>query len=236
MNYNMAKAENAVNQAISQAELPDGVNRPSVTRLTTNSFPVLSYSLTASSGKIDALTLESTVQTKIVNRLKAVPGVSDVQTVGGANKGYVVLIRMKDLVKNGLTVDDFNKSITADIPALEGNAANVKSSFPIRIEGWDLGQNELKELPIKDKQGNVIPLSSIATISTSLTDVKTVSRSNGQASVILNVIKTPTVNITEVAKQVKEQAAGIPLAQNGDVSLNLLVDRAHDLNASLLGL
>ncbi|MBY9079305.1 efflux RND transporter permease subunit [Paenibacillus sp. HN-1] len=236
MNYNMAKAESAVNQAIGQAELPDGVNRPSVSRLTTNSFPVLSYSLTAASDKINDLTLESTVQTDIVNRLKAVPGVSGVQTVGGAIKGYVVLIRMKDLVKNGLTVDDFNKSIAADIPALEGSAANVKSSFPIRIEGWDLGQNELKELPIKDKQGNIFPLSSVASISTSLTDVKTVSRSNGQASVILNVMKTPNVNITGVAKQVKEQAATVPLVKSGDVSLNLLVDRAHDLNASLLGL
>ncbi|OKP66018.1 acriflavine resistance protein B [Paenibacillus sp. P3E] len=236
MDYNMEQAENALKQALNDAALPDGVNKPVVTRLTSSTFPILSYSLTAASGQVDDLTLQSSLQTDIVNQLKSVPGVADVQTVGGANKGYVVALRMKELVANGMSVDDFNKSILLDLPTLQGNIANVKASFPIRVEGWDLTEQQLNGLAIKNKDGDSVPLSAVASVSQSLTDVKTVSRTNGKASVLINVIKTPTATITDVAKHVRDRVSGISAVKNGDVSMNLLTDRAHDLNNSLKGL
>ncbi|AKG34454.1 efflux RND transporter permease subunit [Paenibacillus durus] len=236
MDYDMVKAENLVKQALNDAALPDGVNKPAVTRLTSSTFPILSYSLTAKNNQVDDLTLQSTLQTGIVKQLKSVPGVADVQTVGGANRGYVVVLRMKDLAANGLTVDDFNKSITADVPSLQGNIANVKASFPIRVEGWDLTGQQLNNLVIKNKDGHSVPLSAVASVSQSLTDVKTVSRTNGRASVIINVIKTPTANITDVAQHVKERVSGIAALRSGNLSMTLLTDRAHDLNSSLKGL
>ncbi|AIQ12590.1 efflux RND transporter permease subunit [Paenibacillus durus] len=236
MDYDMEKAENIVKQALNDAVLPDGVNKPAVTRLTSSTFPILSYSLTAKNNQVDDLTLQSTLQTDIVKQLKSVPGVADVQTVGGANRGYVVVLRMKDLAANRLTVDDFNKSITADVPSLQGSIANVKAPFPVRVEGWDLTGQQLNNLVIKNKDGHSVPLSAVASVSQSLTDVKTVSRTNGRASVIINVIKTPTANITDVAQHVKERVSGIAALRSGDLSMTLLTDRAHDLNSSLKGL
>lgn len=236
MDYDMGQAEGAVKQALNEAQLPDGVNKPAVTRLTSSTFPILSYSLTAKNKQIDDLTLQSTVQADIVKQLKSVPGVSDIQTVGGANKGYVVALRMKDLILKHLTLDDFNKSITADIPNLQGNMANVKAPFPVRVEGWDLTEQELNNLIIKNKDGYSVPLSAVATISQSLTDIKTVSRTDGKASVLLNVIKTPSATITDVAAHVKDRVAGMASVKDGSVSMELLVDRAHDLNGSLSGL
>ncbi|BBH20382.1 swarming motility protein SwrC [Paenibacillus baekrokdamisoli] len=236
MDYDMGIAENTIKQALNDAALPDGVNKPVVTRLTSSTFPILSYSLTTKSNQVDDLTLRSTLQTDIIKQLKSVPGVADVQTVGGANRGYVVALRMKDLVANSLTLDDFNKSITADVPSLQGNIANVKASFPIKVEGWDLTEQQLNNLIIKNKDGNSVPLSAVASVSQSLTDVKTVSRTNGKASVMINVIKTPTATITDVAKHVKERVSGIASVKSGDVSMTLLTDRAHDLNGSLKGL
>ncbi|MEC0094393.1 efflux RND transporter permease subunit [Paenibacillus macquariensis] len=209
MDYDMGIAENTIKQALNDATLPDGVNQPVVTRLTSSTFPILSYSLTAKNNQVDDLTLQSTLQTDIVKQLKSVPGVADVQTVGGANRGYVIALRMKDLVANSLTLDDFNKSITADVPSLQGNIANVKASFPIRVEGWDLTEQQLNNLIIKNKDGNSVPLSAVASVSQSLTDVKTISRTNGKASVMINVIKTPTATITDVAQHVKERVSGI---------------------------
>ncbi len=46
MNYNMDKAERDIQMALGDADLPAGVNTPTVTRFTTSTFPVLSYSLT----------------------------------------------------------------------------------------------------------------------------------------------------------------------------------------------
>lgn len=46
MNYNMDKAERDIQMALGDADLPAGVNTPTVTRFTTSTFLVLSYSLT----------------------------------------------------------------------------------------------------------------------------------------------------------------------------------------------
>ncbi|WP_127531573.1 efflux RND transporter permease subunit [Paenibacillus kobensis] len=236
MDYDMNKAESAIKQALNEANLPDGLNKPVVTRLTSSTFPVLSYSLTSASTRIDDLTLQSTTQTAIVNQLKSVPGVAEVQTVGGANKGYVVLVRMKDLTAKGFTLDDFNKSIAAGIPSLQGNVANVKASFPIKIDGWELSEQDLNHLQIKNKDNAAVSLQDVASVSQSLTDVKTVSRTNGEASVQINVIKTPSATITDVAKQVKARVNAIPEIQNHEVVMQLITDRAQDLNDSLMGL
>ncbi|WP_449603390.1 efflux RND transporter permease subunit [Paenibacillus sp. Marseille-Q9583] len=236
MDYDMAKAENTLKQVLNDSALPDGINKPVVTRLTSSTFPILSYSLTANNNQVDDLTLQSSMQTDIVKEIKSVPGVADVQTVGGANKGYVVTLRMKDLVASGMSVDDFNKSIALDIPSMQGNIANVKASFPIRIEDWDLTEQQLNSLNIKNKDGDSVSLSDVASVSQSLTDVKTVSRTNGKESVLINVIKTPTATITDVAAHVKDRVSGISAVKSGDVSMTLLTDRAHDLNRSLMGL
>jgi len=54
--------------------------------------------------------------------------------------------------------------------------------------------------------------------------------------VLIDVVKTPSANLIDVARQVKDRVAGLASVQNGDVSMNLLLDRAHDLNVSLKGL
>ncbi|WP_276352315.1 efflux RND transporter permease subunit [Cohnella caldifontis] len=236
MDFDMAKAENQIKQAVSEAGLPTGVNPPSVTRLTSSSFPILSYSLTSNGNRVDDVALQSTVQAEIVRQLKSVPGVSDVQTVGGAKSGYVVTLRNPDLAKYGLTVDDFNKSVAASLPVLQGYAANVKASLPIRIVGWDSSEERLKSLPIRNSKGDSVPLTAVADLGKSLNDVKTVARTDGKASVLIQVVKSPSANITTVARQVKDRVAGLSAVENGDVSMNLLLDRAFELNASLLGL
>ncbi|MCC3373628.1 efflux RND transporter permease subunit [Cohnella sp. REN36] len=236
MNYSMVKAEQDIRMALGDADLPAGVNAPTVTRLTTSTFPILSYSLTAKNGNVDDNTLRSTVQTDIANQLKSVPGVADVQTVGGAKSGYVVLVRTKDLAAAGMSPDDFNKSVTAAVPTLQGNIQNVKSPFPFRVEGWDMTEQDLNNIAIKNSDGVSVPLSAVASVSRALNDVQTISRTDGRASVLLHVIKTPGANITDVANQVKARVAALPAAQSGDVAMALIADRAHDLNASLMGL
>jgi multidrug efflux pump subunit AcrB len=238
MNTDMKLAEDQVNKALTNADLPSTItSTPSVTRLTTSSFPILTYSLT--SAKLDEATLRSTATQEIVKQLKSVPGVADVSVFGGAKDGYVLTIRMKDLVKNGLTLDDVNKSFAMAVPSMpQGNIVNNQLSIPVSFDGLPLTVQEMENATIKNKQGNVIPVSAFGTITHSLNDLKTVSRTNGTPSVTLNVIKTPSANITDVANQVKDRVSHLHLdtVNPKDVSFQVLLDREKELNSSLFGL
>ncbi|MGO4496221.1 efflux RND transporter permease subunit [Paenibacillus sp. 2RAB27] len=237
MDFDMKQAESDVKQAISSAVLPTDVGAPVITRVTTSTFPILSYSLTSNSTNIDETTLRSSVEADIAKQLKSVPGVADVRVTGAANNGYVLNVRMQDLTKSGLTMDDLNQSLAAALPNWStGKVSNNKDSFPLTVNGWNLTDQELSNIPIKNKQGTNVSLSSVADLSHSLTDIKTVSRTNGKASILLDVLKTPSSNITDVAKLVKERVAQIAPIKNNDVSLTVMLDREHELNASLLGL
>jgi multidrug efflux pump subunit AcrB len=238
MNFDMKQAEDQVNKALANADLPSTItSSPTVTRLTTSSFPILTYSLTSST--LEDKTLRSIAQQEIVKQLKTVPGVADISVFGGAKDGYVLTIRMKDLVKNGLTLDDVNKSFATSLPTMpQGNILNNQLSIPVSFDGLELNQQQMENTTIKNKEGKAIPLSAFGTISHSLNDVKTVSRTNGEPSVQLNVIKTPSANITDVAEQVKERIQQLHLetVNPKDVSFHVLLDREKELNSSLFGL
>lgn len=238
MNTDMKQAEDLVNKALANADLPQTItSTPSVTRLTTSSFPILTYSVTSS--KLDEQTLRSTATQEIVKQLKSVPGVADVSVIGGAKDGYVLTIRMKDLVKNGLTLDDVNKSFALAVPSMpQGNIVNNLLSIPVSFDGLPLTEQQMESATIKNTDGKVIPVSAFGTITHSLNDVKTVSRTNGEPSVTLNVIKTPSANITDVANQVKDRVSHLHLdtVNPKDVSFQVLLDREKELNSSLFGL
>ncbi|HWI47693.1 MAG TPA: efflux RND transporter permease subunit, partial [Rummeliibacillus sp.] len=238
MDTDMKQAEDQVNKALANADLPQTITTtPSVTRLTTSSFPILTYSITSS--KLDEQTLRSTATQEIVKQLKSVPGVADVTVFGGAKDGYVLTIRMKDLVKNGLTLDDVNKSFALAVPSMpQGNIVNNQLSIPVSFDGLPLTEKQMESATIQNKDGKAIPISTFGTITHSLNDVKTVSRTNGSPSVTLNVIKTPSANITDVADQVKDRVSHLHLdtVNPKDVSFQLLLDRGKELNSSLFGL
>ncbi|MBS4196618.1 efflux RND transporter permease subunit [Lederbergia citri] len=238
MDTDMKQAEDQVNKALANADLPPTItSSPSVTRLTTSSFPILTYSVTSST--LDEQTLLSTATQDIEKQIKSVPGVADVSVFGGAKDGYVLTIRMKDLIKNGLTLDDVNKSFALAVPSMpQGNIVNNQLSIPVSFDGLPLTVKQMENATIKNKEGKSIPVSAFGTVAHSLNDVKTVSRTNGAPSVTLNVIKTPSANITDVAEQVKDRVAHLQLdtINPKDVKFQVLLDREKELNSSLFGL
>ncbi|MBO9596725.1 MAG: efflux RND transporter permease subunit [Cohnella sp.] len=236
MDYDMDKAEADVKQALLPVSLPSDIKAPTVTRVTSSSFPILSYSLTPSGDRVSETELRSKVETDFEKQLKSIPGVADVRVVGAASDGYVLTLRLHDLLAHKLTVDDWNQSVAAAIPMSEGMIASSQGTIPIAVGGNDLNEEQIQQIPIKNKQGVSVPLGEVADLRRSMTDMKTVSRTNGAPSVLLDVLKTPSANITTVAERVKDRIRQISYVQKGDVSLTVLLDREHELNAALAGL
>jgi multidrug efflux pump subunit AcrB len=131
INYDMGHAESDVTYALDQLILPTGVDKPSVTRISTSSFPIMRLSLISPSGKVDENTIRTTTQSQITNELKSLPGVSDVRVTGAGSNGYVLSIRIADLNKNGLTLDDVRQSLVDVHSAwVQGKITNSRVQSP----------------------------------------------------------------------------------------------------------
>jgi multidrug efflux pump subunit AcrB len=234
MNYDMGRAESDAIYVLDHVSLPTGVDKPSVTRISTSSFPIMRLSLTSPSGKVDENTLRTTTQFQITNELKSLPGVSDVRVTGAGSNGYVLSIRMAELNKNGITLDDVRQSLVG-IPStwVQGKITNSEVSIPLQAAGWKLSEQDLKQLPIHGVDGHFVPLSAIADLSKSILDLQTISRTDGTASVVFDVLKTPSSNITELSKRVHSRIQEIPGIQASDVRLSVLFDQGEQVKSSL---
>ena len=194
-------------------------------------------SLMSSSGNITENTLRTAIQEDFVNRLKTVPGVKDVRVSGGGTAGYSVNLRMESLKKAGLTIDDVKRSLAENYKTgLEGKVSNNQMSIPVLVSGWGLNQQDLLQLSIKNGVGKTVPLSDVADISNSIVNLETISRTRGNASVVLDILKTPTSNITDVSDRVKSRMKEIPALKNKDIQLSILFDQGEQVNESLKGL
>lgn len=237
MTYDMEKAETQVSKALEGISLPSGVQKPIVSRLSTNSLPIMRLSLMASSGSITENTLRTAVQKDVSDALNTVPGVQEVRVTGGGDPGYAIAIRMQDLKKAGLTLDDVKRSLEENhATELKGTISNNQMSIPVQVSGWGLTQQDLLRMPIHSPDGKNIRLSDIASISNSIVNLHTISRTNGIPSVIVDIMKTPSSNITDVAERIKSKMKDIPEIKNKDVQVSNLLDEGQQVNSSLKGL
>jgi multidrug efflux pump subunit AcrB len=237
MNFDMKQAEEQVTKALADIKLPAGIEKPLVTRLSTHSMPIIRMSLISSSQNITENMLRSTIQEDFVNRLKTVPGVNDVRVSGGGTAGYAVNLRLADLNKAGLTVNDVKQSLEENYTTgIEGKVSSNTVSIPVQVSGWVLNQQDLLQLPIHNREGITVPLSKVADISNSIVNLETISRTNGKPSVLIDVLKTPSSNITDVSNRVKEKMKDIPALKNKDINASILFDQGDQVNASLKGL
>lgn len=237
MDYDMSRAESDVTRALDRVPLPAGAEKPSVTKVSTSSFPMMKLSLTSPSGKMDETALRTTIQEQITGELKSLPGVGDVRVTGAARNGYVATIRMADLSKNGVTIDDVKRSL-ADTPStwVQGKISNSQVSIPLQAAGWTPSEQDLLQIPVHGADGHIVPLSAVADLSKSMIDLQTISRTDGAASVFFDVLKTPSANITDVSQKVRSRIQDIPGIRTGDIRLSVLFDQGEQVKASLFGL
>jgi multidrug efflux pump subunit AcrB len=237
MTYDMEKAETQVTKALEGVSLPSDVQKPLVTRLSTNSLPIMRMSLMSSSANNTENTLRTDIQSDVANALKTVPGVKDVVVTGGGSPGYAVTLRMEDLKKAGFTLDDVKHSLEENrVTGLEGTISNQQVSIPVQVSGWAVNQQDLSQLKIHRQDGKSIPLSDVATITNSIVNLQTISRTNGVPSVLIDVMKTPSSNITDVTERIKSKLKDIPEIKNKDTKLSIILDQGQQVNSSLQGL
>ena len=237
MTYDMVTAEAQVTRVIEGVSLPSDVQKPLVTRLSTDSLPIMRMVLMSSSQDITENTLRTSIQSDVVAALKTVPGVKNVVVTGGGSSGYAVTIRMADLKRAGLSLDDIKQSLEENYTTeLEGTVSNQQVSIPVQVSGWETNAQDLSQLKIHRQDGKSIPLSNVATISNSIVNQQTISRTNEVPSVIIDVMKTPSTNITDLTERINSKLKEIPEIKNKDAKLAILLDQGKQVNSSLQGL
>ncbi|KOY14632.1 efflux RND transporter permease subunit [Paenibacillus xylanivorans] len=138
----------AVREALNEVQLPDGVQKPTISKFSINSFPVVSLSLSDKDGG-DLEQLTRLVETDIQPALEDIDGVAQVQVSGQFVKEVQLKFDQKKMNELGLTEDTVNGIV-------QGSSVRVplglfeldKAQKAVVVDGNIIDLDDLKNLAI----------------------------------------------------------------------------------------
>ena len=248
----MKEAERTIESSISGLDFPVDVSDPQVTRLNNNTFPVLQLSV---KGDRDIPSLQRLVDDLIIPQIDRIDGVFSVDVLGEVDERVTVTVDTGKLEDLGLSMAQVTAAIrtnNSSFPA--GQIDQAGSTFPVRAT-HELGSlRDIRAVPVGFEtvliglpsgaapprvtsfSGNrQVLLGDVATVDLSTSKAASISRTNGQPSLSLVIIKEPDANTVDVTNQVLAALDGIENLPK-DVEVLVLQNDGPEVERRLSGL
>jgi cobalt-zinc-cadmium resistance protein CzcA len=202
-------ARQLVNERLQQlsSRLPEGVQP--VMGLPATAFGELyQYTLT---GPFNEMQLKDLQEWTIKNQLRTVPGVSEVNTWGGATKQFQIKVDPARLEQYGLTLHDVATRIQENNTNFGGGyIEHASEQYTLRGTGRAATTGELGKIVLLENQGTAVLLRDIAEVSIGAASRQGATLRNGE-TVSGMVIMLKGENGKRVIETVKEKIANIRL-------------------------
>ena len=220
--------------ARSQPNLPDESDPPQVSKVDTNSRPIMWLLLESDS--LNQMELSDYADRYLVDRLAIVDGVARVRI--GGEKCYAMRIWLDRtaMAAKGVTAGEVEAALrrqNVELPA--GRLESKERELTVRVARQFLEPEDFEGLVIRKgtESSYQVVVGDIAKVAIGAEDVRSTLRGNGAPMVGLGVVKQSKANTVAVAKgvrhKVKEMAADLPPG----VQLNVSFDSAVFIEESI---
>lgn len=225
-----SEVQSKVNLAI--PNLPTGVDQPSIQKFSTDSAPIISYTLTAPSETIR--NLSEYADKTLRPQLEAINGVGAASIVGGQLRQIDVTLDPQRLRSFDLTAMSVRTSLASqnvDLPsgAMEHGATRVS----VRTEGRFESVAALRSLVVAQHEGQSVLLQDVAAVEDSQKEAETLARLNGKQSVLVQIKKQSGANTVAVIEAVKARIAELTPRLPQGYQIQLTSDKSVFIEASV---
>lgn len=190
-----------------RSDLPDDIEEPSLSQFSLSDLPVVSLGVTADLSESELYDL---IDQKIQPDFSRIPGVAQVNIVGGQEREIRVNIDQNKLEGYGLTIAQVQQIISAsnlDFPT--GNLKTRENSTLIRLSGKINSVDELRNLVIYSQGGKNIRLTDVAEVQDTQKETEKIARIDRENTILLQVQKQTDANAVTVSELVQEAMASI---------------------------
>ncbi len=220
---NSDRATNDVRNAVAQIRqnLPQSINDPIVQRVDSAGDSIMSYAVV--SDRLSVEQLSDLIDQTISRDLLSVPGVAQIQRVGGVDREIRVDLEPDRLEALGITATQVNDQLRALNINLPGGRANVgKSEQTIRTLGSASSVEQLRRYPIVLTKDNFVPLSSLGKVIDGYAEPRQTARLNGKPVVAFSVLRSTGSTLVTVEEGVKAAVQKLEKTLGNDVKLELI--------------
>ncbi len=222
----MDEAKRALASALDGISLPEDAQEPIITALSMNMMPVVALSV--SSTTEDIVELTSTVEDILLPKIDKLDGVASA-TISGQHIEEVELTYDEEKMASlGLTEDSVKQMIQAGNLAVSlGLYEFEEGEQAVAVDGKFMTIEELKGMliPVTPSEANPSPFVKLGDIATveKVGKVQSVSRTNGENAIAIQIVKGQRANTVDVVNEVKKLIKDEEKAIDGlvvDVSLD----------------
>jgi HAE1 family hydrophobic/amphiphilic exporter-1 len=219
------EASQDIRDAIStqRADLPQEMEEPVLTRFDPSQAPVLSLALT--SATIPSATLTRLADPMIVRSLQGVPGVAQVNVVGGIQREMTVELRPTDLQGAGVSVADVVQALgSQNLAAPVGRLNTPLEERAIRLKGRLDDAQDFAGLVVAERNGAIIRLGQVANVRDGTEDQRTAALFNGKDAVGIQVLKAKGYSTTQVSNGLRARIEALQQRLPEGASLEIVQD------------
>jgi cobalt-zinc-cadmium resistance protein CzcA len=156
-------ARQLVSERIASAQLPEGIDRPALGPISTGLGEVFQYLV--QSDTLSAQELRTLHHWVIRPQMVQVEGVAEINTWGGYEKQYHVVVDPHRLLKHGLTLDEVAQVLRdGNRNAGGGVLDEAGESQVIQAQGLVTGKADLEAMVLANVDGRLIHLSDVAQV------------------------------------------------------------------------
>lgn len=201
-----AEAERKIDQI--RASLPDGVDDPVVNRFSTDDQPIMKISVTST---ISGTDLYDFIDLQVKPLLTNIPGVAQVDLIGGTQRQINVSLDNDKLKAYNLSVTQINQAVAfsgASYPA--GAVKSERTRFSIDLNAKVKTLDELRDVVIRQNaDGSRVLLRDVAYVTDAQEEVTRMNRINGANAIGIEIKKQSDANAVQVSEQVRTRLAEI---------------------------
>jgi HAE1 family hydrophobic/amphiphilic exporter-1 len=213
-------------------ELPLEMEEPILTRFNPADLPIMS--LVLSSNRLGGPELTRLADPAITRRLRGIPGVAEVQVIGGVQRELTVELRPRDLQSTGISVAQVVQALQAqNLAAPVGRLNGRFDERTIRLLGRPENPADFARLPIAQSAGRVIRLGDVANAKDGTEEPRSAAMFNGEDAVGIDVKKAKGFSTTQVASEVREQVQEIQSSLPQGVTFRVVRDAGVRVAASV---
>ncbi len=204
-------------------EFPEGADRPIIAKFDPLIQPITTIAL--SSSKHNLTQLYEFADKKLKSRMSSINGVASVDIFGGREREINIELDNNLLIQNYLSIEDVINAIQRKNLNIPGGSINrMDSKVSVRFVGEFANVQEIKDLEVVSREGQVFKLSKIGTVKDSFKDVETMAKFNGRDVVGLSVLKLSDGDAIKIVQNVKGSLDQIESELPDGMKLEVVVD------------
>lgn len=186
-------------------KLPSGIS-PIMTPSSSIMGEIMFVGLTSPTGEVSPMELRTIADWTIRPRLLAIPGVSQVITIGGDLRQYQILVSAEKMQLNGLTVEDLKHSLSEIGLNTSGGFIDIgEKEYLIRTLGRVENIEHIKESYVGTHLGNPVAVKDIAEVKIGAYFKRGNGSVNGKHSVIMTIQKQSNAETVELTRKLETE-------------------------------